>query len=58
MKALTFDEGEKGFKVLYSEIPAELVDTAKEWREKMIEMVAETDDSLMDKYLGGEELSE
>ncbi len=58
MKALTFDEGEKGFKVLYSDIPAELVDTAKEWREKMIEMVAETDDSLMDKYLGGEELNE
>ncbi len=58
MKALTFDEGEKGFKVLYSEIPAELVDSAKEWREKMIEMVAETDDALMDKYLKGEELTE
>ena len=58
MKALTFDEGEKGFKVLYSDIPAELVATAKEWREKMIEMVSETDDSLMDKYLGGEELTE
>jgi elongation factor G len=58
MKALTFDEGDKGFKVIYGEIPAELADTAKEWREKMIEMVAETDDSLMDKYLGGEELTE
>jgi len=58
MKALTFDEGDKGFKVIYGEIPAELVETAKEWREKMIEMVAETDDSLMDKYLGGVELTE
>ncbi len=58
MKALTFDEGEKGFKVLYSDIPADLLATAKEWREKMIEMVSETDDSLMDKYLGGEELTE
>ena len=58
MKALTFDEGDKGFKVLYSDIPADLVDTAKEWREKMIEMVAETDDALMDKYLGGVELTE
>ncbi|WP_257313439.1 elongation factor G [Geothrix fuzhouensis] len=58
MKALTFDEGDKGFKVLYSEIPADLLDTAKEWREKMIEMVAETDDTLMDKYLGGVELTE
>jgi elongation factor G len=58
MKALTFDEGEKGFKVLYSEIPAELLDSAKEWRDKMIEMVAETDDALMEKYLSGEELTE
>jgi len=58
MKALTFDEGEKGFKVLYSEIPAELVESAKEWRDKMIEMVAETDDALMEKYLAGEELTE
>jgi elongation factor G len=58
MKALTFDEGDKGFKVLYGEIPVELLGTAKEWREKMIEMVAETDDSFMDKYLGGEELTE
>jgi elongation factor G len=58
MKALTFDEGEKGFKVLYSEIPADLLESAKEWREKMVEMVAETDDLLMDKYLKGEELNE
>jgi elongation factor G len=58
MKALTFDEGEKGFKVLYSDIPADLLETAKEWREKMIEMVSETDDTLMDKYLGGETLTE
>ena len=58
MKGLTFDDGDKGFKVIYGEIPAELVDTAKEWREKMIEMVSETDESLMDKYLGGEALTE
>ena len=58
MKGLTFDEGDKGFKVIYGEIPADLMETAKEWREKMIEMVAETNDALMDKYLGGEELTE
>ncbi len=58
MKALTFDEADKGFKVLYSDIPEELVATANEWREKLIEMVAETDEVLMDKYLGGEELTE
>ena len=58
MKAVTFDEADKGFKVIYGEIPADLVESAKEWREKMIEMVAETDEALMDKYLGGEELTE
>ena len=58
MKGLTFDEGDKGFKVIYGDIPADLVDTAKEWREKMVEMVAETDETLMDKYLGGEDLTE
>ncbi|GDX12675.1 elongation factor G 2 [Acidobacteriota bacterium] len=58
MKALTFDEGDKGFKVLYGEIPADLLEEAKEWRSKMIEMVAETSDELMEKYLGGQELSE
>jgi elongation factor G len=58
MKALTFDEGDKGFKVIYGEIPADLVETAQEWREKMIEMVAETDEVLMEKYLGGEDLTE
>jgi elongation factor G len=58
MKSLTHEEGDKGFNVIYGEIPAELVDTAKEWREKMIEMVAETDEALMEKYLGGEDLTE
>lgn len=58
MKALTFDEGDKGFKVIYGEIPADLLEEAKEWRSKMIEMVAETSDELMEKYLGGQELTE
>jgi len=58
MKGLTFNEGDKGFETIFGEIPEDLVATAKEWREKMIEMVAETDEVLMDKYLGGEELTE
>ncbi len=58
MKALTHEEGDKGFKVIYGDIPADLVETAQEWREKMIEMVAETDETLMEKYLGGEDLTE
>ena len=39
-------------------IPDDLKDMAEEYREKMIEAVAETDDELMEKYLGGEELTE
>jgi len=58
MEGLTFDEGDKGFKVIHGEIPAELVETAQKWREHMVEMVAETDEALMEKYLGGEELTE
>jgi elongation factor G len=58
MKGLTFSEGDKGFEVEYGEIPEDLVETANEWREKMIEMVAETDENLMDKYLNGEALTE
>lgn len=58
MKALTFDEGDKGFKVIYSDIPSEMMEEAKEWRSKMIEMIAETSDALMEKYLAGEDLNE
>ncbi len=58
MKALTFDEGDKGYKVIEGEVPAELLETAIEWREKMVEMVAEADEVLMEKYLGGEDLTE
>jgi elongation factor G len=58
MKAITFSEEDKGSEVDYEDIPAELLATAQEWREKMIEMVAETDETLMDKYLNGETLTE
>ncbi len=56
MKAYTF-EGEMGIKVVENEIPAELVEKAKQWREKMIEKISETDDTLTEKYLSGEEIS-
>ncbi len=39
------------------DIPADLVDKAKEYREKMVEAAAESDDHLMEKYLNGEELT-
>ncbi len=57
MKAYTFD-GPMGEKVIEGEIPVEYLEKAKEWREKMIEKISETDDALTEKYLGGEEISE
>ncbi len=40
-----------------TDIPAELMDDASEWREKMLEAVAETDEDLMMKFLEGEEIT-
>ncbi len=57
MKAFTF-EGEMGEKVIEGEIPADLLDKAKEWREKMVEKIAETNEKLTEKYLNGEAISE
>ncbi len=56
MKAYTFD-GDMGEKVIEGEIPAEYLDKAKEWREKMVEKISETDDALTEKYLSGTEIS-
>lgn len=56
MKAYSFD-GAMGEIVVEGEIPAEILDKAKIWREKMIEKISETDDALTEKYLSGEEIS-
>lgn len=56
MKSFTF-EGEMGEKVVEIEIPAEYLEKAKEWREKMVEKISETDDALTEKFLNGEEIS-
>jgi elongation factor G len=59
MKALVWeDEAAMGSHYEIEDIPADLVETAEKYREHMIESVAETNDDLMEKYLGGEELSE
>ncbi len=58
MKAIFWDEASKGMKFEYAEIPAELADTAKEWREKMVEAAAEANEELMNKYLEGTALTE
>jgi elongation factor G len=57
MKGYTFD-GQMGEIVIEGEVPAELLPKAQEWREKMIERIAETDDALTEKYLQGEDISE
>ena len=56
MKSYTFD-GEMGENVIQAEVPAEFLDKANEWREKMVEKIAEVDDGLTEKYLKGEEIS-
>jgi elongation factor G len=56
-KAITWAGDETGAKyTVTDEIPAEMVDQVKEYREKLIEQIAETDDALMEKYLNGETL--
>ncbi|SOZ36396.1 elongation factor G [Cupriavidus neocaledonicus] len=57
MKAIIWDEASQGVKFEYKDIPAELQATAEEWREKMVESAAEASEELMEKYLGGEELT-
>jgi len=58
MKAIIWDEASQGMKFEYGDIPADLVSVAEEWREKMVEAAAEVSDEMMDKYLGGETLTE
>jgi elongation factor G len=59
MKALVWeDEAALGSKYEIEDIPAELQEKAEEYREKLIEAVAETDEELMEKYFAGEELTE
>ena len=59
MKALMWrGEVKKGEDYEVEDIPAALAETAAEYRDKLVEAVAETDDALMEKYFGGEELTE
>ncbi|WP_395066727.1 elongation factor G [Paraburkholderia silvatlantica] len=51
MKAIVWDDESQGVKFEYEEIPANLVELAHEWREKMVEAAAEADETLLEKYL-------
>jgi len=58
MKAIIWDEATQGMKFTFEDIPADLVEVAKEWREKMVEAAAEASEELMNKYLEEGDLTE
>ncbi len=58
MKAEIYDNDDQGKTFTEAEIPANMLDEAKAWREKMLEAVCECDEDLMMLYLEGEEIPE
>ncbi|WP_067223473.1 elongation factor G [Marinomonas gallaica] len=57
MKAIMWNEEDQGMTYDLEDVPADLVDVAEEWREKMLEAAAEANEELMDKYLEEGDLS-
>ncbi len=57
MKAITFEESSQGSKFFEGDIPEDLMARALEYREKMLDAVAEFDDGLLEKFLEGQEIS-
>src|SRR5262247_769464 len=57
MQAIYWDDATQGMKFERKDIPAELADEAKQWREKMVEAAAEANEELMNKYLESGALS-
>jgi elongation factor G len=57
MKAYIFDDSSQGSKWDVIDIPHDMEEQAREYRTAMLEAVAEVDDTLLEKYLGGEEIS-
>ncbi len=58
MKAIFWEDASQGMKFELREIPANLAEKAKEWREKMVEAAAEANEELMNRYLEEGDLSE
>ena len=58
MKSIIWSEEDQGTTFEYQEIPADLQATCDEWREHLVESAAEANEEVMEKYLGGEELTE
>lgn len=57
MKAIVWNDETMGAKYDIEDIPVDLLEKANEYREKLVEAAAEQDEALMEKYLGGEELT-
>jgi elongation factor G len=57
MKEIFWDDSTQGMRFEYREIPPELVDECQAWRTKLVEAAAEANETLMNKYLEGEELT-
>ena len=58
MKGVFFDDETLGAKFVVTDIPADLLEDAKVWRDKMIEALADCDDRIMEKFLAGESPTE
>jgi elongation factor G len=58
LKAIFWDEENKGMTFKYHDIPAEMLKTCQDYRNQIVEAAAEASEELMDKYLDGQELSE
>ena len=58
MKAIIWNEADNGVTFEYEDIPTDLVDTCKKWRDNMVETAAEANEDLMNKYLETGDLSE
>ena len=58
MKAIIWDEASQGMKFRFEDIPADLQEEAKKWRENMVEAAAEASEELMNKYLEEGDLTE
>ncbi|MDP3846715.1 MAG: elongation factor G [Pseudomonas sp.] len=57
MKAIYWNDDDKGMALREEEIPADMLELAQEWRSNMVEAAAEATEELMNKYLEGEELT-
>jgi elongation factor G len=57
MKSIWWDDSTQGMKFEEREIPPEMADECKKWHDAMVEAAAESSEELMDKYLGGGQLT-